>query len=745
MRRSLLFAIPLLALGTALSQAQTRPAPRLPTRWTRDVLPANPLPDYPRPQMARTAWKSLNGEWDYALRDKAVANAPSTYTGRIVVPYPLESALSGVRMASVPDQRLWYRRMFSVSAAWKGQRILLHFGAVNWDSTVAVNGKAVGAHRGGYDRFEFDITSALKPGGNELSVSAWNPLLSDNPADQVLGKQRLHPSGIFYTAATGIWQTVWLEPVPAAHITEIKLTPDIDRKLLRLTVRAEGAPAGTKARITASDGTAVVAALSGAPGAEIRVPVAKPLLWTPKDPHLYNLRVALVAGGRTLDRVDSYFAMRKIGLGKDAQGRMRILLNNKFVFQVGALDQGYWPDGIYTAPTDAALRFDIEAARRFGLNLLRKHAKVEPDRWYYWTDKLGMLVWQDMPQGFSGRGGAISDEGKRQFETELRRLIAGLYNHPSIVVWTTFNEGWGQHDSKQVADLVKQLDPSRLVNSASGWNDEHAGDIADTHAYPGPWSGKPEPLRAAVNGEFGGVTMRVPGHMWTQDVFGYGATLRDSRLVTKRYQQLLRKAYDLRDTQGASAVVYTQLTDVEQESNGLLTYDRAIVKADAAVVAAANQGKFPPLQPNLNPDLVPTSQDDPQTWQYTFEKPAADWIEPGFAAATWKSGPGGFGQGVGSPHTPWTTGDIWLRRTVSLPAALPEKLDFLCFHDEDVDIYLNGVLAAIATGYVGDYVELPMNAAGRAALKPGRNTLAVHCRQTIGGQFIDVGIAKPGN
>jgi hypothetical protein len=739
-------AILLLSLRFVLpAGAQTPSGGKLPTRWDKDVSATNPLPDYPRPQMARKAWQNLNGSWEYGLTDKAVTAAPTAFSGRILVPYPYESALSGVQKPSAPNQRLWYRRTFTVPPSWAGQRVLLHFGAVNWDSTVSVNGAQIGAHRGGYDAFDFDITASLRSGENELIVSAWNPLLSDNPADQVLGKQRLRPGGIFYTAATGIWQTVWLEPVPETHVASLKMTPDIDAKALNISVDAENLSPETTVQINASDDRSrSIVTATGMGSRTLKLPIPTPHLWTPNDPHLYKLQVALVKNGKTIDRVDSYFAMRKVSLGKDDKGVTRILLNNKFLFQVGALDQGYWPDGIYTAPTDAALRFDIEAAKKFGLNLLRKHAKVEPDRWYYWTDKLGMLVWQDMPQGFSGRNGEISAEGKQQFTTELHRLIAGLYNHPSIVVWTTFNEGWGQHDTPEIVALAKQLDPSRLINQASGWNDEMVGDIADTHAYPGPGSGKAEATRAAVNGEFGGVTMRVPGHMWTTDVFGYGATLRDPRLVTKRYQQLLKRAYELRDTQGTSAVVYTQLTDVEQESNGLLTYDRAIVKADARIVTAANQGRFPPLPPNPNPDILPTSADDPAVWYFTTTKPATDWMQPGFRTTDWNSGPGAFGQGIGAARTPWTTSDIWLRREITLGDNLPADLAFLCFHDEDVEIYVNGFLAASAQGYVTDYVELPMTDVGRASLKPGKNLIAIHCHQTIGGQYIDLGIIKAG-
>ena len=715
----------------------------LPTRWDSQVSPANALPDYPRPQMTRVNWQSLNGSWDYALADQTTATAPAAYTGKILVPFPMESVLSGVHKASVPDQRLWYRRTFMVPADWKGQRVLLHFGAVNWDSSVFVNGKPFGDHKGGFDTFTYDVTDALRLGSNELIVSAWNPLPSDSPNGQVLGKQRLHPGGIFYTAATGIWQSVWLEPVPAAHISELKITPDVDRKTLHLIVWAAGADRAA-IRVAVTDGMTHGAALASATGfteRELDLPIPAPHLWSPDDPHLYDLQITLMQNGKSVDSVGSYFAMRKISLGKDEQGRTRIFLNNKFLFQVGALDQGYWPDGIYTAPTDEALRYDIEIAKKLGFNLLRKHAKVEPDRWYYWTDKLGMLVWQDMPQAF----GDLNDDAKTQWMTEWTREITTHYNHPSIVVWTTFNEGWGESkfDVPSIVAQTRQLDPTRLVNNASGWTDKGVGDIHDTHAYPGPWSEKPEIFRAAVNGEFGGVTMRVPNHMWTTDLFGYGATLKSGWAVTKRYQELLRNAYGLRDTQGTSAIVYTQLTDVEGESNGLLTYDRAIIKPDAAIITAANQGRFLPLPPNPNPnhDLVATSEEESHIWQYSTDQPAEGWFKPAFDAAAWKSGPAPFGHGY-PVNTDWTTGNIWLRREVTLPADIPAKLAVLAKHDEDVQVYVNGVLAASATGYVGDYVSLPMSDAARAALKPGKNLIAVHCYQTVGGQVIDVGIAN---
>ena len=609
-RKTLLLLLPfvagVLARGASPSNWKMAPCP-LVTRWASAVSADNPLPDYPRPQMTRSHWMSLNGLWDYTLTGTDSALPPASYTGKILVPFPYESALSGVGGSSPADQRLWYHRTFTVPASWAGKRTILHFGAVNWKCLVLVNGQIVATHRGGYTAFETDLSKVLVAGSNDITISVQNPLQVDQEDAQVLGKQRQNPNGIFYTACTGIWQTVWLEPVPENHIVGLRLTPDVDKSVLHLTVEAETGGAPAEVLVKAQEGEKLVAQGSGSPGSAIDVPIPDEHLWSPQDPHLYNLSVSLVGNEGVTDSVESYFAMRKVSLGKDEKGRTRICLNNHPLLEIGLLDQGYWPEGVYTAPTDEALASDIRTAKRLGYNLLRKHAKVEPARWYYWADRLGMLVWQDMPQAFGGKDGDLSVDAKMQWLAEWKAELAEFYNTPSIIVWTTFNEGWGQHDTEQIVALTKQLDPTRLVNNASGWNDKKVGDIADTHAYPGPWSGLPEANRAAVDGEFGGVTESIDGHRWAGNHFGYGTVLHDKMLATKRYVDLLKEAYHLSEERGTSAFVYTQLTDVEQEINGILTYDRAVTKFDEAAITAANQGQFPPT-PAAGASATPKKQ-----------------------------------------------------------------------------------------------------------------------------------------
>ena len=557
----------------ALAEDWQPAAGPLKTRWAKDVSPDHVLPEYPRPQMVRKDWLNLNGLWDIKLGDGTES--------KILVPFAIESALSGVMKHA---DRVTYRRSFEIPKGWSGQQVLLHFGAVDWESKVTLNGKELGVHRGGYDAFSFDITEALKgEGAQEITVEVFDPT---DLGGQPRGKQKLKPGSIMYTATTGIWQTVWLEPVPPSHIESLKIVPDVDESCLRLTVVGSGS-----VEAVASEDGKDMAQVTGQAGSELKLSIPNPKLWSPDSPHLYDLLVSLKSGDKTVDSVTSYFGMRKIALGKDDKGVTRMMLNGKPVFQVGPLDQGFWPDGIYTAPTDEALRFDIAETKRLGFNTTRKHVKVEPDRWYYWCDKLGLLVWQDMPCGnsYTDKPQPID---KPQFKSELLNMVKNRWNHPSIIMWVVFNENQGQHDTEALVAEVKALDPSRLVNNASGNDDKNCGDVIDKHSYPGPESPKPEENRAAVLGEFGGPGLPVDGHTWTKKTWGYEGT-KNIEDLTKGYEKLLGKAWELNSTDGLSAVIYTQLTDVETECNGLLTYDREINKVVPERAAAANSGMLP--------------------------------------------------------------------------------------------------------------------------------------------------------
>ncbi|HVV01783.1 MAG TPA: glycoside hydrolase family 2 TIM barrel-domain containing protein [Verrucomicrobiae bacterium] len=563
----------------------------LKTRWSADVSPRHALQEYPRPQMTRKTWMNLNGLWEYAVTDKD-APEPVGFQGQILVPFPIQSALSGVMQPVSETQALWYRRSFDLPRSWIGRRVLLHFGAVDFQATVWVNGKKAGEHRGGYDGFGFDITDFLKPGQpNEIVVSAWDPT---DAGTQPMGKQMREPHGIWYTPTTGIWQTVWLEPVSAAHIQNIEITPDIDRQIVRIHPTTTARLGSYQIEATVWDGMRKVADTEAAAGAEMVLPVRKPKLWSPESPHLYNLTVSLKIGGRVLDQVKSYFGMRKISLGKDANGFTRMLLNNKPYFEFGPLDQGFWPDGIYTAPTDEALKSDIVMTKKLGFNMARKHVKVEPDRWYYWCDKLGLLVWQDMPSGdkhISPKEPDItrSPESGAEFEKELKAMIAGRRNHPCIVMWVPFNEGWGQWDTARITKLVQDIDPSRLVDDASGWRDRGVGSVHDMHKYPGPGCPDPEPNRAVVLGEFGGLGLPVRGHTWQAEKnWGY-RSYTNSTDLTEAYLKVTDPLPSLVKEKGLSAAVYTQTTDVEIEVNGLMTYDRALVKPDRKRISANNR------------------------------------------------------------------------------------------------------------------------------------------------------------
>jgi hypothetical protein len=557
--------------------------PPLNTPWTSQVSTTNPLPDYPRPQLTRPDWQSLNGQWQFAGTG-SLSSPPfgQNLAETVLVPYPIESALSGIMRH---ENTMWYRRTFTVPSGWAGRRVQLNFGAVTWQATAWVNGRNVGTHSGGYDSFSFDITSALTSGSNEVIVGVYSPV---DAAGIPLGKQRLNPSGIFYTAASGIWQSVWLEPTNAAHITRLDTTSDVPGGALNLVVQGAGI-AGQGVQAVVSIGGQTVATATGTVGASIHIAIPNARLWSPDDPFLYDLRVSLTGTGGG-DAVGGYFGLRSISKAL-VNGSLRPVLNGQFVFQIGTLDQGYWPDGIYTAPTDDALRFDLQQQKNLGFNTVRKHIKVEPARWYYWADRLGLLVWQDMPAMKTGFTPSTSD--RATFESELHRVVDQLRGITSIVQWVPFNEGWGEYDAARIADLVKSWDPTRLVDANSGSNccgsDPGNGDTIDDHIYVGPGlTNTPTATRVAQLGEFGGLGLVVAGHEWQVGAgFGY-EMVPDSATLTKRYVEVTDALQGLVYSRGLSASIYTEPTDVENERNGLYTYDRQVLKVDAAQVRAAN-------------------------------------------------------------------------------------------------------------------------------------------------------------
>ncbi|MBO0722802.1 MAG: glycoside hydrolase family 2 [Blastocatellia bacterium] len=603
------------------------------TQWGERVTPENAWREYPRPQFVRERWQNLNGLWEYAVTAKT-APAPSKYGGRILVPFAIEAALSGVGKSLQPSERLWYRRSFTVPEAWKGERVRLNFEAVDYESALWVNGGFVGAHAGGYDSFSFDVTPFLRDGANELIVAVTDP---SDTGEQPRGKQQLKPQGIWYTPVSGIWQTVWLEPVPSPlYLAELRLTPDLDAGGLHVVALANEATSDDSyaVRLTAATGGKTVSSTIVRVNREGFLKIDGARLWSPADPFLYDLKVDLIrvknphgrtpqesgkrnesrfgakerelyanaeVEGEPLDTISSYFGMRKISLGPGkVDGQPAILLNGQPLFQHGPLDQGWWPDGLHTPPSDAAIEWEIEWLRRAGFNMLRKHIKVEPARYYYHCDKLGMLIWQDMPSGFNqALRNNPQDQGeperlsvsREQHELELRRMLGRLHNAPSIVTWVVFNEGWGQYETKAMAQWVKAIDGSRLVNATSGWLDMNAGDLYDIHTYQEtPLTPAAKADRAVVIGEYGGVGWPIQEHLWNPQMRNWGyQTYQDKTAYLNALRKKMEALVPMKEKLGLSAAVYTQTTDVEGEVNGLMTYDRKFIKADPEVLRRLNE------------------------------------------------------------------------------------------------------------------------------------------------------------
>ena len=586
------------ALALALcAQAQWKPAgDKIKTQWAEQVNPKSVLPEYPRPLMERSEWQNLNGEWEYAIKPVGEVE-PASFDGNILVPFAVESSLSDVQKEVGEKNELWYKRSFTVPAKWKGKDVMLNFGAVDWKAEVFVNDVLVGSHKGGYTPFSFNITPFLKgSGAQKLVVRVWDP---SDKGYQPIGKQTSNPQGIWYTSVTGIWQTVWLEPVASNHITAVKSIPNVDANALNVTVGASTPCVTSIVEVKLLDKGAVVASAKGVQGQELRLGVKNPTLWSPENPYLYDMSITMSQNGKVIDQVKSYTAFRKISVEKDQNGILRMCLNNKPLFHYGPLDQGWWPDGLYTAPTDEALLYDIKKTKEWGFNMIRKHVKVEPARWYYHCDKEGILVWQDMPSGDMGNrwephkynGGTDKErsvESVANYYQEWKEIMDLGVSHPSIVVWVPFNEAWGQFDTEKVVAWTKAYDPSRLVNPASGGNHRPCGDILDLHNYPGPDMFLFDAQRVTVLGEYGGIGLPLENHLWwNKRNWGY-IQFKNSDEVTAEY---VKYANELKGfvKRGFSAAVYTQTTDVEGEVNGLMTYDRKVIKINEAKVKAANQ------------------------------------------------------------------------------------------------------------------------------------------------------------
>ena len=576
--------------------AQWQPAgDKIKTKWASEIDVNNVLPEYPRPIMERGEWQNLNGLWDYAILP--VGQIPSNYDGQILVPFAIESSLSGVQKRVGKDNELWYQREFTVPSKWRNSKVLLHFGAVDWRADVWVNDVKVGRHQGGYTPFSFDVTAALVNGTNTVKVKVWDPT---DEGFQPRGKQVNRPEGIWYTPVTGIWQTVWLEPVPETYIKDLRVTPDVDKNSLMVDAITNSQSASTRVEVKVKDGNNVVATGKSINNQQVEISMPQNVkLWSPDNPHLYDLEVVVFEGNKQVDKVDSYTAMRKYSMKRDDKGIVRLQLNNKDLFQFGPLDQGWWPDGLYTAPSDEALEYDVIKTKDLGFNMIRKHVKVEPARWYTHCDRHGIIVWQDMPNGdrgpgwqmhnyYNGNEAVRSAESEANFRQEWKEIMDFLYSYPSVGVWVPFNEAWGQFKTAEITDWTKEYDPTRLVNPASGGNHYTVGDMLDLHNYPNPRMYLYDAQRATVLGEYGGIGWANKEHLWEPDRnWGY-VQFNSSKEVTDEY---IKYAEELKQLirQGFSAAVYTQTSDVEMEVNGLLTYDRKLVKVDEERVRKVNQ------------------------------------------------------------------------------------------------------------------------------------------------------------
>jgi len=722
------------------------------TPWGEQLTADNVWQEYPRPSMQRKDWMNLNGVWQYFKRSSIkydYEKSVSFFSKSILVPFPVESALSGIMDKNYSSNRnatFMYRRTFSLPDSFKGKNVLLHFGAVDWRCYVYVNGELAGTHDGGSVPFFFDITSLLKEGAEqELQVAVWDPTNGGQPN----GKQSVSPSGIWYTPNSGIWQTVWLEPVNPTHILSYEPIPDIDNSTVSIKVKTS---APCDVTLTVKDGDNIIAEQTGNSEKTFTLSIPSAKLWSPDEPNLYNLDIAVKGQGNGADKVSGYFGMRKFSRGM-VDGHPAVLLNNKPLYMYGPLDQGWWPDGLLTPPSYEAMIYDLQVMKDFGMNMVRKHIKLENDLWFDWCDKNGLVVWQDMPSGCgSGLVGTL-EYNMQNFYRENEALIEATRHHPCIGAWVVWNEGWGQYPERGMAHTRRAVnsviaanhDPGRFVHAVTGWVDVEMGDFLDVHSYPAPGAAtNPVNERIASCGEFGGINLFIKGHMWAGSDVNY-TTVEDAATYTSLYNHYTDCLQRLQQEKGLWMSVYTQITDVEQECNGLMTYDRKVLKVSPEQQATMKANIQRTINCRFKGAKTIVAAGDENTgiqWKYTTTEPAGDWYTTDFAAAGWKTGAAGFG---GGGRTAWSTSDIWIRRNFKInnveASQLPE-LRLWMFHDEDAEVYINGILAAKTTGYNTRYELWPLLPEALNALKLDGtdNVIAIHCKQTTGGQFIDCGL-----
>lgn len=733
------------------------------TTWGEQIDPQNVWQEYPRPQLVRPDWINLNGVWEYFRRNNTVnytyVRTPSSFRQRILVPFGVESALSGIMhtdLGTTAKSTLMYRRTFELTDAFQGKRTLLHFGAVDWRCVVYVNKQKVGQHDGGNDPFTFDITEYLTESGEqELQVAVYDP---SSGGGQPRGKQTTNPGSIWYTSCSGIWQTVWLEPVNQCYIERYEVVPDAANGTVKVKVLANDPTC--KFYLIARDGETIVATTEKtAVGEEVTMTIPDPKLWSPDSPFLYNLDIYLTMENcQDCDKARGYFGLRTLSKGM-VDGHPAFLLNGKPLFMYGPLDQGWWPDGLLTPPSYEAMIYDLQAIKAMGMNMVRKHIKVEPDLWYEWCDRNGLIVWQDMPNGSESGSLGSKEELQHIFYEESERIVHALKQHPSICVWIPFNEGWGQDAGSGSGHTMRgylvvrnaDADPGRLMNAASGWTDFEIGDITDAHSYPTP-NGMDNKRNDRVNvcGEFGGITYLIEGHLWGGNDQIY-TSVEDGEVYTTRFNQYTSALQNLQMSKGLWAGVYTQVTDVEKENNGFLTYDRKVWKINEEQVASIRRNVEKTINSRLSDAISVVKAGDNAaniSWRYTTDAPASGWEQPSFDDSSWRRGNAGFGD-ISQPdarvRTKWSTPEIWIRRQFQLDGVTAEDLPNLClrvFYDEDTEIYINGVLAFSITGYNITYQLFDISDAARNTINlDGDNVIAIHTKQTGGGQYIDAGFS----